>query len=554
MPRRRSDSTALQIVAQERPPSMSRRIATAKRYAPAATTVASYPIEPAGIADKKGWRVGTRFGSRGTSITAAAAPLNGETTVGGRKQKRRRRRGAEKWQTEVWTLRDEVGELRFLGDRLARSASLCRIYIGHHKAGDVGDPERVTEGIVGDLAQDLFGNLPDVEQKIKRYTQHLVFTGESNVWARDTDDEGTSAIEWSVHSSTELTGAQSGQYQITDGVTPVKVSDDDILVRSWTPHPQLSALADAPVRALLPVLRELVQMTKYVGAQIDSVLTNGLLLVSQNIEVLTKDGARVPFTEALVEYMIAAVEDRASAESLAPLVALVPGNPKEVAELIKFGGDLDPHMHERRAEAIRRIALGMDSDPLVLEGGGAANHWSAWAVEEGELKLGIAPIVTVFCHTMTQEVVRPLLAAAGVENADEFSVWFDASALKLRPDRSKDAQWAYEQGILSAEKTLVEVGFDEGDMPDDEERTRRILQDNLPMLLSQFGQQAGAAVEILRALGVDIPATAVPDTEAATPAADTPAAPADDPTNSPPDTLGDAPPSTATITPREGTP
>ena len=46
--------------------------------------------------------------------------------------------------------------------------------------------------------------------------------------------------------------------------------------------PAYLALADAPVRALLPVLRELVQMTKYVGAQIDSVLTNGLLLVSQN--------------------------------------------------------------------------------------------------------------------------------------------------------------------------------------------------------------------------------------------------------------------------------
>ena len=890
---RRPDSNALRLL-RDQPPAETPQslIASARRHAPAASVITAYPIEP--VTERTaGGNLFRRHSYRGDSIVAAAERLNGTEDRGGRQTPRRRKRQAEKWQDEVWALRDESPEMRFLGDRKARAAAQCRIYIGHHEAGDVGDPARVTEGVVGELAQQLFGNLPDVEQKLKRYVQQIEYTGESIINTRN-DEAHPGRLVWSVHSSSELLGSQAGQYQITDGVTPRKVDDaNEILARSWTPHPKLAALADAPVRALLPVLRELVQMTKYVGAQIDSKLASGggLLLVTQDVEILNKDGEKVDFATELAEYMMTAIEDRSSAESLAPLVASVPRIEgvalSDLIHLQTFSETLDPHMHERRAEAIRRIALGMDSDPGVLDGMGTSNHWctdeetevytrdrgwvrhdalsignvvltlnhetgcsewqpvidiyradvvdepmrhmkgqrhdslttlshrwpvlvpeyregkqvglrrdwtisdeftvrhtliagaphasipavakwsdelvelvawywtegnlnggghggitiaqshtanpdrvdrirgvltrafgpagdqwceriqantasyggpitvfslrkvvaasitehahgpekivttefvesltaaqlelfidvscqgdgwhyrsgrldiwqknpaalesferalilsgracstrpsgdgvavaglksahqrpakarngskaaviemytgvvwcpttpnrtwfarrngqvfytgnSAWQVDESEVKLGINPIMTTFCHTMTAEVVRPLLAASGVENADEFSVWFDTSALKLRPDRSKDAQWAYQQGILSAEKTLIEAGFDTDDMPTDEERTGRVLRENLIALLSQFGQQPGAAVEILRAIGVDLPATAVPDTEAATPAADAPPADAtaDDPDNSPPATLDKPKPQ---ITPGEGTP
>lgn len=556
---RRPDSSALRLLRnQPAPETPQSLIASARRHAPAASVITAYPVEPVWERTAGGNTV-RRHSYRGDSIVAAAERLNGTEDKGGRQTPRRRKRQAEKWQDEVWALRDESPEMRFLGDRKARAASQCRIYIGHHEAGDVGDPARVTEGVVGELAQQLFGNLPDVEQKLKRYVQQIEYTGESIINTRN-DEAHPGRLVWSVHSSSELMGSQAGQYQLTDGVTPRKVDDaNEILARSWTPHPKLSALADAPVRALLPVLRELVQMTKYVGAQIDSKLASGggLLLVTQDVEILNKDGERVDFATELAEYMMTAIEDRSSAESLAPLVASVPRIEgvalSDLIHLQTFSETLDPHMHERRAEAIRRIALGMDSDPGVLEGAGSMNHWSAWSLDEAEVKLGVAPIMTTFCHTMTAEVVRPLLAASGVENADEFSVWFDTSALKLRPDRSKDAQWAYQQGILSAEKTLIEAGFDADDMPSDEERTGRVLRENLIALLSQFGQQPGAAVEILRSIGVDLPATAVPDTEEATPAADAPApdATADDPGNSPPATLDKPKPQ---ITPGEGTP
>ncbi|AMS03005.1 portal protein [Gordonia phage Leonard] len=543
--RRRPESTALQIVRDSVPtPSPHSMIARARQFAPSATTVTAYPLEEVR---------GPRHSYRGQSLTAAAELMNGTETRNGRQVPRQRKRQAEQWQKEVWALRNESPEMRFLADRKARAVSQCRVYIGHHKAGDVGDPKRVDEGPVAELAQMLFGNLPDVEQKLKRYAQHVEHNGESIFNARD-DDDHPGRVQWQVHSSDEVLGSRAGQYQITDGVSPRRVDDDvEILARSWTPSPQYLALADAPVRALLPVLRELVQMTKYVGAQIDSKLASGggVLLVASDVQLFDKDGIALNFADELQSYMMTAIEDRASAESLAPLVAQVPwieGRPmSEVAHLLTFSETLDPHMHERRAEAIRRIALGMDSDPGVLDGAGGMNHWSAWSLDESEVKLGVAPIMTTFCHTMTADIVRPLLAAAGVINADEFSVWFDTSALKLRPDRSKDAQWAYDQRILSAEKTLAEMGFDAEDMPTPAERAARVLLENLVPLLSQFGQQPGAAVEILRSLGVDIPATTVPDEPVTPPDGATPPPPAvaERPDNSPPDTQNDPPPAGA---------
>ena len=878
--RRRPESTALQIVRDALPePSPHSVIARARQFAPSATTVTAYPIDE--VRDARGAR---RTSWRGTSLTAAAELMNGTETRNGRQVPRQRKRQAEQWQKDVWALRHESPEMRFLADRKARAVSQCRVYIGHHKAGDVGDPKRVDQGPVAELSQMLFGNLPDVEQKLKRYAQHIEHNGESIFNARD-DDDHPGRVVWQVHSSDEVLGSRSGQYQITDGVKPRRVDDDvEILARSWTPSPQYFAHADAPVRALIPVLRELVQMTKYVGAQIDSKLASGggVLLVASDVQLFDKDGNVLNFAEELQTYMMTAIEDRASAESLAPLVAQVPwieGRPMaEVAHLLTFSETLDPHMHERRAEAIKRIALGMDSDPGVLEGAGGMNHWcvddqtevytrergwvrhadieigddvltlnhetgmsewkpvqaiyradvvdepmrymatqrhnsmttaahrwpvlvptvtagkvtghrrdwttserlnarhtvitgapsanlpdvakwsddlvelvgwywtegslnpgggiriaqshtvnparvdrirgcltrafgadggmwreavqpngsslggpvtvfhlrkevadvvtehapgaakivcldfvesltlaqldlfinvscqgdgwhyrhgvtdiwqkdpasldaferalilsgqavsthessggtavralksnrqrpakgrggnrpyetvsysgvvwcpttengtwfarrngqsfftgnSAWSLDESEIKLGVAPIMTTFCHTMTADIVRPLLAEAGVLNADEFSVWFDTSALKLRPDRSKDAQWGYDNRILSAEKTLAEMGFDVEDMPTPQERAARVLLENIVPLLSQFGQQPGAAVQLMRSLGVDIPETTVPDEPAAPGDSTTPppAPPsvADRPDNSPPDTLDNPPP------------
>lgn len=445
-------------------------------------TVGTYPIEEA-IERTPGGNLFSRTSVRGRTLAASAQVLTTGRVKSLSRAKKKRVRAAERWQDEVWALRDQVGELRFVGDRQARNVSQVRLYIGKRTKLSRTEPEPVTDGVPGELSDMLFGDQAGVEQKVKRYSQHIIYAGESILLIAE-DEDDPNRLTWDAHSSAELLGQSEVNYQITDGVKPRKIDPErELVIRSWNPHPKLSALADAPVKAVLPVLRELVQMTKYQGAQMDSRLAgSGILLISDRVESLMKRPEGAPddysFVDELVDYMMEPLEDRAAAGSVVPFVAKVPGeNPSQMMHHLTFDSPLDPHMHERREEAIRRIGLGMDSDPSVLLGMASANHWSAWSVDESEIKLGVAPIAATLCHTLTTKVVRPLLQAAQVADADEYMVWFDTGALKLRPDRSKDAQSLNERGLLSDERARVEAGFDETDAPTNDELNTRMIRD-----------------------------------------------------------------------------
>lgn len=445
-------------------------------------TVGSYPLEPA-YEKAPGGNWFRRQSVRGLSVTASAQVLTTGRVKSLARSKKKRTRAAERWQDEIWSLRDQVGELRFVGDRQARNVSQVRLYIGKRTKLSKTEPEAVTDGIPGELSNMLFGDQAGVEQKVKRYAQHIIYAGESILLISE-DEDDPDRLTWAAHSSSELLGQSDVNYQITDGVKPRKLDPDrEMVIRSWNPNPKLSALADAPVKAVLPVLRELVQMTKYQGAQMDSRLAgSGILLISDRVESMMKRPENAPedysFVDELADYMMEPLEDRGAAGSVVPFVAKVPGdNPANLMHHLTFDSPLDPHMHERREEAIRRIGLGMDSDPAVLLGMASANHWSAWSVDESEIKLGVAPIAATLCHTLTTKVVRPLLKAAQIADSDEYMVWFDTSALKLRPDRSKDAQTLNERGLLSDERARAEAGFDETDAPADEELNLRLIRD-----------------------------------------------------------------------------
>lgn len=482
-----------------------------------------------------------RESTRGTTLTASAQVLTE------RKLDRKIRRvPAQQWQSEAWELRRETPEMRFMGDRQARGASQGRLFIAKRKKLEE-EPIPVEDGPAADLAEMLFSDAPRVEQAAKRFAQHIIYNGESLILI--TQNEG--ALDWSPHSSTELTGTDAESFRLNDGSgsqTPID-PDRQVVVRSWIPDPELSALPDCPVRAVLPVARELIALTKYVSAQVDSRLAgSGLLLVPEDIEsAMPKTGDEpddYSFADELTDYMVVPIKDRDSAASVVPLIATVPAEYVDKVKHLTFDSPLDPHMHERRAEAIHRIALGMDSDPAVLEGAGGANHWSAWQIQEDEVRLGIAPILTTLCHALTQ-VVQPLLQQMGVADADKHMVWFNTDALDIRPDRSKDSQVLNERGIVSDEATRRETGFTDADAPKADERKKWLAE----RLLLADPKLAPVLADIAGLPGVDW--DKVQDAESAVPGgAPALAAPAVEakPDTGPPATRDDPPPAAKGIT------
>lgn len=460
------------------------------------------------------------------AIVAAAQVYNPAQKQLDRKIKRT---PVEEWQTEAWALRDEIGELRFIGDRQARACSQVRVFIAK-KDDAVGEPKPLEDGpsAAGDLNDSLFGNSAAVEQELKRAAQHLIYAGESIIVAAEQDP---GRIGWTARSGSELTGGP-GRWKLNDGVNPARdVSDNEIVIRVWNPHPEWLARADAPVRAVLATARELRGLTQFVGAQIDSRLAGaGLLLLPQGIESAfsrSKDDDELPddytFADEFADYMMVPIQDRSSAGSVVPMMATVPDELIDKIKLVRFDSPLDGQAKDLRDEAIRRIGLGMDSDPSVLLGAATGNHWQAWQVDDSEVKYGVVPIVSTICHALTVGLVQPLLESAGVPDADQYQVWYDETVLQVRSDRSKDAQALHEKKLLSDTVVRAENGFSDEDAPGKAELKTRVLTDLLQLV-------PGYAPQILPELGIELPG--VTDQPAPAPAEAGPAAAGQTPTDS----------------------
>lgn len=318
-----------------------------------------------------------RTSIRGTSITAAAQILQSgryKDTI----DRDKRRPSPQDWQKEAWDLRDEIGELRFIADRQARACSITRMYIGRKEAHD-SEPAPIDDdtSAASALGHILFGNTAAVEQTVKRAAQHLICNGETMLVVEGKDDQ----IEWSACSTQEVSG-QPGEWKIYDGTATRHLEPDAIVIRCWNPHPWQRSHPDAPVRAVLPVLRELKALTQYAAAQIDSRLAGaGMLLLPEGIESMSAQDPTIPdeerktFDQELIEYFMTPLKDRSSVASVVPFLSTLPAELIEKIQHITFWSELDQHVPAMRDEAIRRIGLGMDSDPALLLGAATSNHW-----------------------------------------------------------------------------------------------------------------------------------------------------------------------------------
>ncbi|MGV9742868.1 hypothetical protein [Nocardia farcinica] len=444
------------------------------------------------------------------------------------------------WQDEAWQLRDEIGEFRFSGDRIAKTVSLMRPFVG--KVESLGDePVEVIEGLPAELGERMFADQSATQQRMFRAAQHIAFNGETLPVIRE--DIDTDLFSWEPCSVQELTPAGSS-WQYSNGLDTRRLDPvTERVTRAWIPHPSQSAYADCGARAILPVARELRGLTEHVSAQIDSRLAGaGLLLVAQEIESLRGQGSPSgaddeddidPFVRDLMEMMLTPIKDRASAAALVPLVAKVPAQYVDKIKHIRFSEPLDPKAQELRAEAIRRIALGMDSPPEVLLGlGSGSNHWSAWAIGEDDVKLAAAPVAVIIFHALTVGWLHPMLRESGVADWHKYVIWYDASALRLRPDRSPDARELFDRGALSEEAMLRENGFGAADLPTEDEKHKILITKLLigapslaPLLLPLLGIEVNTAVlrqtsEIAEATSGDAPKPGTTSAEGPPPAAD----------------------------------
>lgn len=420
-----------------------------------------------------------------SSVLASAAVLTQTRPV-----PRPKTDGAAAWQRDAWYFYDSIGEFRFGCDWRAAACSRAKLTI----IEDTPDGDAtLDEGPEVDALAELFGGDAGQGQMLGKTALHFDVPGETYIVGEVVPDdygpEGTEVDRWSLYSNEELTRDRTtGVWTVDRGDGPRPLVEP-LVIRLWRSHPKKWVEATSPARAVLPVLRELEGLGKRTAATIDSRLAgNGLLLLPSEMTFTPPPGVELPqgwetltaadlLLTVLTEAMTTAIRDRDSAAALAPIIATAPGAVLEFVKHISFATPFDDRVMEMVERDLTRVARGLDIQPEVLLGLGDSNHWSAWQIDEQGLKSAVEPTMEEITAGLTDRWLYPAVEAlVGRERVNRARrIGFDLTDLRIRPDRTAPATELHRDLILSDSARLRESGFDEGDLPDDEELKRRLL-------------------------------------------------------------------------------
>lgn len=430
--------------------------------------------------------------NKGRSITAAAQVLNGPKIS--RPNKPKVNGKGLPWQTASWDYVDEVGEYSLAVEMLATAVSKVQLVAGRDVLGVDepviidGDEYKIDGETIAatqldkdaaNLISGFAGGTTGQQQLLYRAAFQLLVAAESYLVGRQ-DKEGNS--RWDAYSNEEIQYAQN-TWKVSDGTETYTLAPDDILIRIWRPSPRKRSEPRSSSRPLLPVLAEIKGLTQSISARIDSRLAGaGVLFVPESMSLMSASNATLaegedPFVAELMDSMLTPIGDRDSAAAVVPIVVRIPDDAVGKVQHIRFEVTAKAEEAAQRQDAILRMARSMDLPPEQILGMGSMNHWGAWQVDESTLKGPVATLISIIVHALTVGYTRPGLIALGHDAAEveEYLAWFDLTRLIQRPDRSEQALQVFDRGGIGFEALLRESGFDDADLPTEEDTCRQLL-------------------------------------------------------------------------------
>lgn len=372
------------------------------------------------------------------------------------------------WQQRCWYFYDIIGEYYYSMNWVGNLLSRAKLIVTR-------DGKAVNSGLANEAIDGLFGGKLAQAEMLRQLGVHLSVAGEGYVIGLT---QGNDPDKWMVASNLRLNKA--GQVWSLDG----KPLDNPLVIQVFRPHPLDPKQATSASRPVLPILSELEGLSKRASADIDSRLTGaGLILFPSEVDFASTpvqtegDGSQEVragvdgIQDMLIEAASTAIQNQESAAAKVPIAMTMQGDQIANVRHITFWSDFDDQMIELRKEAIRRLALGLDMPPEALTGTGDMNHWNAWQLEEAAIKVHTEPLLQLICSGLTTAYLWSFLEEGGLskEEARRYRIDADTTELRLRPNRSKEAQELYDRGALSLATMLRENGFEPEDKMGDEE-------------------------------------------------------------------------------------
>ena len=432
-----------------------------------------------------------------TGFVASAVRLPGASAHGTRTH--------QAWMDEAWAFYDAVPELRYVANWVGNLMSRARLRVA---VAEEGALRVLTDGPAVEALDAYYGNPEGRSAMLQSSGVNLTVTGETyHVWTAD--DE-----RWHVLASGRVTSDKNKVYaDFGDGRRIL--TKDDLCVRVWVPHPRDPVNADSPVRSNRGTLREIQRLNEHISAQLESRLAGaGVLLMPSEMQFSAPEGSDPSdsqadhFMRVLADAMMTPIQDRGSAAAVVPIVVTAPGDVLDKVQHINFWSPLDEAVIGMRDNAVKHLALGLDTPPEVLTGMGNTNHWNAWLVDEAAIKSHLEPRLQVVTAAITSAYLRPAITGQ-VPDPSQFHVVADTSAIRLRPDLSRQAVDLYDRGELSGEALRRETGFTPVDAPEAAEAVRWLLKK-----VATGASSPEQSIAALRRLGADLGLLSISDSEA----------------------------------------
>jgi hypothetical protein len=377
------------------------------------------------------------------------------------------------WQRQSFVYVKLIPELNYASRFYSKMLSKLKIFPAFRGMDDELTP--IKDGPPVELLDRIQDPGGGRSQILASYGRLMFIIGEGYLFGRDL---GGDVERWAFVNPRELDfNGDKIIHRPTEKAEPIEYSGSQAeAYRMWTPDPEYSGEAESPMRAVLEIAEELDLLTKSVKSTAVARLLNGMYKVPSELSFgpdtpgKGDDPEENAFLAMLFEHMLGVVENAGSAEAA---VGLLVEGAYEFLDRLEWAQLHDPQNdfleQGLRKEAIDRAAMGLDLPPEILKGMAEANHWGARQILHDTWRSHGSVVAEQCCDDFADAYLRPALRAEKFERWKEVVIGYDDSNVVVPPDRTDDADKAFDRGTLDRPGYRKMKGIPESMAADEEE-------------------------------------------------------------------------------------
>jgi hypothetical protein len=386
----------------------------------------------------------------------------------------------ESWQRELWDYYDDLGEFGYAVTWRANMISRVRLRAAKLAAG-ADEPIINDTGPAAEIVSELTSDINSTTEIMSTMSTMLDIPGEG--WLIGESIQGRN--RWQVRSNDEIR-RRGTTYQVIDEGSSLSnmewrdLEPDHYIVRIWRPHKRFRHMAYSPAKAARSAMRELELVNRHIQAQYLSRLASaGVVIFPDEITFPVREEFQDepdPFVREWIETAKEAIKTPGTAAAVVPIPIRVPGEYIDKIRHVDFTLKIDEKIVDKRDNARRNLASMINVPTELLFDAGSLNHWGLWQLEESAIKIHISPDVEIITNGLTRGYLHPRLRAQGVDDWEDWVVWYDASEIIARPDKSANVLNLYDRFEVNGKALRREVGLTEDDAPTDDELKTLVLK------------------------------------------------------------------------------